>query len=362
LLDRWVLSCLDRLTQEVTAAMDDYDLQQAVRPFVHFIEDLTNWYIRRSRRRFWKSSDDADKAQAYATLYEVLLTLSKIAAPFVPFISEEIFRNLRTPELPESVHLCDFPKADGHRRDTKLEEQMAAVMTVVQLGRAIRAERNLKVRQPLAAVHVVCRDATKLSQLKELEDLIVDELNIKTVVFNHDETELVTLSAKPDFKKLGKRLGPKIKLAADLIAKWESDKLHALLQGEKVALELDGQTFEFSGEDLTIQRQPMAGLAVASEGDQVVALETELTPALVREGLARELVNRIQNLRKDADFEVTQRIRLQIAGDDELAATVNEYRDFIMAETLCADLALAANEAEPCDLNGHSAQLKLQPV
>jgi isoleucyl-tRNA synthetase len=362
LLDRWVLSCLDRLTQEVTAAMDDYDLQQAVRPFVHFIEDLTNWYIRRSRRRFWKSTDDADKAQAYATLYEVLLTLSKIAAPFVPFISEEIFKNLRTAELPESVHLCDFPKADGHRRDEKLEAQMAAVMTVVQLGRAIRAERNLKVRQPLAALHVVCRDAAKLTLIRELEELIEDELNVKTVVFNHDETELVTLSAKPNFKVWGPKFGPKLKQAVALIAKWESAKLNAMLQGATVALELDGQTFELGGGDLIIQRQPKPGLAVASEGDQVVALETELTPALIREALARELVNRIQNLRKDSDLEVTQRIRLQIAGDAEVQATVDEYRDLIQTETLCTNLALAENDAEPCDLNGHSTRIRLQPV
>ena len=362
LLDRWVLSCLDRLTQEVTTAMDDYDLQQAVRPFVHFIEDLTNWYIRRSRRRFWKSTDDADKAQAYATLYEVLLTLSKIAAPFVPFISEEIFKNLRTPELPESVHLCDFPKAAGHRRDEKLEAQMAAVMTVVQLGRAIRAERNLKVRQPLAALHVVCRDAAKLALIRELEDLIVDELNVKKVIFNHDETELVTLSAKPNFKVWGPKFGPKLKQAVALIAKWESSQLNAMLQGSTVALELDGQTFELGGGDLIIQRQPKAGLAVASEGDQVVALETELTPALIREALARELVNRIQNLRKDSNLEVTQRIRLQIAGDDELAATVNEYRDLIQTETLCTKLTLAENDAEPCDLNGHSTRIKLRPI
>ncbi len=362
LLDRWVLSCLDRLTQEVTTAMDDYDLQQAVRPFVRFIEDLTNWYIRRSRRRFWKSTDDADKAQAYATLYEVLLTLSKIAAPFVPFISEEIYKNLRTPDMPESVHLCDFPKAVGNRRDVQLEEQMAAVMTAVQLGRAIRAERNLKVRQPLAAVHVVCRDASKLAQLRQLEDLIVEELNIKKVVFNLDETELVTLSAKPNFKVWGPKFGPKLKQAVGLIAKWDSSKLNTLLHGGTAPLEIDGQTYELTGSDLIIQRQPKPGLAVASEGDQVVALETELTPALLREGLARELVNRIQNLRKDADLVVTQRIRLHIAGDAEVQATVAEFRDLIMAETLCTELACAENDAEPCDLNGHSTRLQLQAV
>ncbi|MCX6996729.1 MAG: isoleucine--tRNA ligase [Kiritimatiellaeota bacterium] len=363
LLDRWVLSALERLTQEVTTAMDAYDLQQAVRPFVRFIEDLTNWYIRRSRRRFWKSSDDADKAHAYATLYEVLLTLSKIAAPFVPFISEAIYRNLRTPNLPESVHLCDFPQADVRRRDPALEAQMEAVMTVVQLGRAIRAERNLKVRQPLVAAHVVCRHAGRLDQIRALQELIVDELNVKAVVFNHDETELVNLTAKPDFKKLGPRLGSRVKQAAGLIQQWPSAKLNALLHGENVTLELDGQTFEIAGDDLAVQRQPKHGLAVASAGDLVVALEVDLTEALIREGLARELVNRIQSLRKDADLEVTRRIRVQFAGDEQLRAAVREHQEFIQAETLCTELQWSDTVAgEACDLNGHPARLQLQPL
>ncbi len=363
LLDRWVLSALDRLTAEVTTAMDAYDLQQAVRPFVRFVEDLTNWYIRRSRRRFWKSSDDADKAQAYATLYTVLLTLSKIAAPFVPFISEAIYRNLRTPEQPASVHLCDFPAADSRRRDPALEAQMDAVMTVVQLGRAVRAERNLKVRQPLAAAHVVCRAVDRLDQVRALQELIADELNVKTVVFNHDETELVNLSAKPDFKKLGPRLGPKVKQAAGLIQQWPSAKLNALLQGERVTLELDGLTCDITSDDLAIQRQPKHGLAVASAGELVVALEIDLTDALVREGLARELVNRIQNLRKEADLEVTRRIRLHLAADELTAAAVKEHLAFIQTETLCNELVWdAAAEGEACDLNGHPARVQLQPV
>ena len=363
LLDRWILSALDRLTQEVTTAMDAYDLQQAVRPFVRFIEDLTNWYIRRSRRRFWKSSDDADKAQAYATLYAVLLTLSKIAAPFVPFISESLYRNLRTPDLPESVHLCDFPQADVRRRDPALEAQMETVMTAVQLGRAIRAERNLKVRQPLVAAHVVCRQVARLEQVRALQELIADELNVRTVVFDHDETALVTLTAKPDFKKLGPRLGSKVKQAAALIQQWPSAKLNALLHGEKVSLELDDQVFEITGDDLAIQRQPKHGLAVASAGDLVVALEVDLTDALVREGLARELVNRIQNLRKDADLEVTRRIRVQLAGDEQLRAAMREHQDFIKSETLCTELQWSdAVTGETCDLNGHPTRLQLQPV
>ena len=206
LLDRWIISTLDRLTQEVVAAMDGYDLQQAVRPFVQFIEELTNWYIRRSRRRFWKSSDDEDKNNAYATLYEVLVRLSKIAAPFVPFISDAIYRNLKTDDMPESVHLCDFPVADGSRRDEELEAQMSQVMAVVGMGRQLRADYELKVRQPLKGMHIICRDENRLRQIEALSDIIIDELNLKELWFGRDETELADLNAKANFGRLGASL------------------------------------------------------------------------------------------------------------------------------------------------------------
>jgi isoleucyl-tRNA synthetase len=217
LMDRWILSRLDRLAGDVVAALDAYDLQLAVRPLVQFIDDLTNWYIRRSRRRFWKSEDDADKTRAYETLHTVLLRLCRIAAPFTPFLSEEIHRSLRTDDMPESVHLCDYPLPGALPRDEALEAQMARVQEVVGLARQLRADFNLKVRQPLAALHVVCRDDAVLDLVRPLADIVADELNVKEVRFGRDESALAELSAKANFKTLGPRLGGLMKKAVAAI-------------------------------------------------------------------------------------------------------------------------------------------------
>ena len=357
-MDRWILSTLDRVTGEVVAAMDAYDLQQAVRPLVQFIDDLTNWYIRRSRRRFWKSEDDADKTRAYETLHAVLLRLCQIAAPFVPFISEEIYRNLRTAGLPESVHLCDFPLPGGLARDEALEAQMAKVQEVVGLARQLRADFNLKVRQPLAALHVVCRDAALLDLVRPLADIVADELNVKEVRFGRDETALAELSAKANYKTLGSKLGGLMKKAVGAIAAFAPAQIATLLDGGQVALELDGKSIVLDPADVLIQRTPKAGMAVASSGALVVALETALTPALVQEGHARELINRIQNLRKDRDLDVADRIALKISGDAELLAAVAAHRETIAAETLAEQLE-AVPGAGDVDVNGHGCAIEL---
>ncbi len=362
LLDRWILSALERLTQEVVAAMDRYDLQQAVRPFVQFVEELTNWYIRRSRRRFWKSLDDADKAQAYATLYRVLMTLSKIAAPFVPFMSEAIYRNLRTADQPESVHLCDFPVSSGGR-DLELEEQMSLVMAAVGMGRQLRADFNLKVRQPLSGLHVICRDEARLARLKALSELMAEELNVREVWFGRDETELADLSAKPNFGRLGPRLGAQVKKAAQAIQKMDVSAMAELLNGRNVLLSVDGQAVEFTPEEIIIERKPKEGLAVASEGDLVVALEMKLTPELVCEGLAREFVNKVQTMRKEADLDVVQRIRLDVQADEEVREALREHAGYIATETLCEDCALVEQVPEGAlawDLNGHACQIHMK--
>ncbi len=349
-LDRWIRSSLETLIREVTDAMDDYDLQRAVRPFVAFIDDLTNWYIRRSRRRFWKSQDDDDKAQAYQTLNYVLLQLSKIAAPFVPFISESIYQNLRTDDMPESVHLCEFPKADAANRDEELEAEMAQVTTVVKLGRQLRSAHDLKVRQPLSILHIVSRNKDNLRRIEALGDIILDELNVKKLDFGKHETTLAHLKAKPDFKKLGPRLGPKVKKAAPVIAAMSDEELEALAEGGKVSVKVDGEDVELSHDDVVIERLPKAGLVVASEGQLVIALETKLTSELVQEGIAREIVNRLQNKRKNDGLEVSDRIRRWYHTDDEVRAAEDKACDYINAETLCVQSQFVS--AKPTDLTG----------
>ncbi|MDR0994392.1 MAG: isoleucine--tRNA ligase [Verrucomicrobiota bacterium] len=359
LLDRWILSTLDRLTAEVVKAMDAYDLQQAVRPFVQFIDELTNWYIRRSRRRFWKSDDDADKTSAYETLHAVLLQLCQIAAPFTPFIAEEIYRNFRTSDMPESVHLCDFPLPGAQPRDEALEAQMQQVMTVVTLARQLRADFNLKVRQPLSALHIICRDPAVLDLIRPLQDIVADELNVKEVRFGNDETELAELTAKANFKTLGPKLGARMQKAVLAIAALDAERLAQLLAGEAVEIEVEGQVVSLAPEDVLLQRTPKEGLAVASDGALVIALETELTPELVREGLARELVNRIQNLRKAADLDVAEHITLEISADAALVEAISAHQHTIATETLARNIRAVCGAGD-LDINSHPCCIHLQ--
>jgi isoleucyl-tRNA synthetase len=362
-LDRWILSRLDALTQDVVAAMDKYELQQAVRPLVAFVEDLTNWYIRRSRRRFWKSDDDADKAAAYATLYETLLRFCRIAAPFIPFVTEAMYQNLRRPGDPESVHFCDFPVSGGEHRDRGLEEQMADVMTVVGLARQVRAQHDLKVRQPLAGLHVVCRDSARLDRVRAMAEVIADELNIKEVRFSSEEGALATLHAKANFRALGPKLGSAVKQAAAAIAALDSEALLRILNGGRVAAVVQGQPVEFGADDVLVERTPREGLAVASEGEWIVALETALTEALVDEGSAREFINKVQTMRKDADFVVTQRIRIRYASSPEVRRAIETHAGLICQETLCDQLEVREDTGgEERELNGIPLRLQIEPV
>ncbi len=363
-LDRWILSALDRLTEQVVAAMDQYDLQGAVRPFLRFTDELTNWYIRRSRRRFWKSADDADKRAAYATLYEVLLTFSRIAAPFIPFTSEAIWRNLRSDDLPESVHLTDYPVSDGSRRDPRLERQMDDAMAVVSLGRQIRRQHDLKVRQPLAAMHIAGGDPERLADLREVQDLIADELNVDQVHFETDARQLARLRAKPNFRLLGPRLGPDLPRVAEVLRNLDDATIEHLSQGGSLQVETSRGPVDLTAQDIQIERIPRPGMAVAAEGDWVVALDTRLTPALIAEGLAREFVNRVQNLRKDADLDVAQRIRVRFAADDTLREAIERHSDYIRAETLAVELTAADDLGDLAaeDLNGHPCRISIDAV
>ncbi len=361
-LDRWIVSSLETLVSDVTQAMDTYDLQRSVKPFVSFVEDLTNWYIRRSRRRFWKSQNDDDKTHAYRTLRYVLVQLCKVAAPFTPFISEAIYRNLKGDGMPDSVHLCDFPTADAAARDEALEARMALVQTVVRLGRQLRTENDLKVRQPLSVLHVVSSKPEVLQRLEGFEELVTDELNVKAMAFGCDETAMADVSVKADFRKLGPKFGPRMKAVASAIAGLGTAQAAALAASRPVTLDLAGEAVVLTAEDVVVQRAPKAGMVVASEGDVLVGIETALTPELMREGLAREFVSRVQNLRKEADFEVTQRIAVTVEADAEARAAIEAHADYVKAETLCEALAFGPLADGLCELNGHAVKIAVAKV
>ena len=365
--------------------MDDYDLQKSVRPFVLFVEDLTNWYIRRSRRRFWKSQNDADKLHAYRTLRYVLVQLCKVAAPFTPFISDAIYRNLRGKNMPESVHLCEFPSANEGARNEKLERYMAIIQRVVSLGRQLRTDNDLKVRQPLAMLHIVSSDleirkqfemydkvlqtdlgvsGAQLSSLgvdKIAHTMIEDELNVKAMRFDRDETAFVHLDVKADFRKLGPRFGAKMKLAAAAIAALPSGQAAQLAAGKSIQTIIDNNHETIEPTDVVVQRTPRDGLVVAAEGNVIVAIEIKLTPELVREGLAREFVSKVQNLRKEADFEVSQRIVIEFAAGDEVAAAIQAHRPYIESETLAISCVRQAKlpDATELDLNGRACRVRV---
>ena len=342
LLDRWILSRTEDTVGRVRVCMDDYDLMGATQQFAGLIEDLTNWYIRRSRRRFWKSSDDADKAEAYQTLHHVLITVAKTAAPFIPFMTEAIYRNLRTAEMPESVHLCDFPEETGRYHDAALNRRMANAQTAVKLGHFLRKQANIKVRQPLQAAVLVSADALVRDDFAAMAEIIAEELNVKAVRIESDEEKLVHLSVKPNLKALGPRHGAVLKSLAPLITALDGAAIARLRRGETVALPLpNGTLAEIVEADVLVQRDERAGLSVANEGAVTVALEVALTEDLVLEGWAREIVSRLQNLRKDSGFEVGDRIRVRHHLPAAAAAALAKFGDYVRAETLAVAMEAA---------------------
>jgi isoleucyl-tRNA synthetase len=335
-MDRWILSETQALIQQVTEQLDLYDLQKGIDPIVEFIDSLNNWYIRRSRRRFWRpeSKNDVDKRQAYQTLYSVLLVLVQVAAPFIPFITEEIYRNLKAKGLPESVHLTDFPAYDPGRRDPELEEKMSLTRRAVSMGRALRTLHNLKTRQPLKALHLVTKDQQEKRILIEMEELIKDELNVRGVVFRENEEELVEYTAKPNYKVLGKKLGKDMKAAAARIEGLSMREIQSLLEGATLSIEIGQRVFDLTEDGVIIARIERENLKVLNEGSLTVALDSELTDELIQEGMVRDLIRGIQNLRKELDLEVTDRIELSLFGAEKVKRAVEENEDTLKSETL----------------------------
>ena len=364
-LDRWILSRLQQATADIRERMDAYDLQRSALRFTGLIEELTNWYIRRSRRRFWKSEDDEDKAEAYATLHHVLLTFCKLAAPFIPFVTEEIYRNLRTSHMPESVHLCDFPEVDEQHLDAVLSRRMGNTMLAASLGRFLRTRASLRVRQPLKSAVLVSADAEVRADLERMGGLIADELNVKEVVVGGDEEALVELSAKANFKALGPRLGKRMRAAAKAIESLAPAGIQSLRAGGSHSVELDdGQApVEIFLDDIVVQRSERAGMTVANEGAITVALETTLDEELVCEGWAREIVSKLQNMRREAGLEVSDRIRVAYELPPEGMEAIRRFGDYIGSETLAVEFAAGVPKGvEESEINGMCCRFCLEKV
>lgn len=341
-LDRWLLSITQKLVKDVTDALDAYDLSQAIDPIVAYIDQVNNWYIRRSRRRFWKSENDGDKKEAYEALYIALKTFSQVAAPVIPFITEAMWQNLKTAADSESVHLTDYPVYDESKRDLELEFKMSTVQKAVSMGRSLRSQYNLKNRQPLKSVEFVTRNPDEKIVLVEMEDSIREELNVKKVVFHEREDELVEYKAKANFKTLGKELGPLMKAAAGVIAGLDNASIQSILDGSKLSIDVQGKAVELDAEKIIVDRLEKASLKVVNDGTLTVALDSEITEELKMEGYVRDLVRGIQNLRKESGFDVTDRIKLTVSGSDVCAKAFDMFRDYVANEVLAVEAAFVA--------------------
>ena len=333
-LDRWLLSITQKLKSDVSVALDNYDLSGAIDPIISYIDQLNNWYIRRSRRRFWKSENDSDKTEAYEALYIALKTFSQVAAPFIPFITESMWQNLRNDEDPISVHLSDYPVAEEDKRDLALEFKMDTVQKAVSMGRSLRSQYNLKNRQPLRSVEFVTRNPEEKAVLLEMEESIREELNVKKVVFHEREDELVEYSAKANFKVLGKELGPLMKAASAVIAALDQSSIQSILEGGTLSIDVEGKTVELTEEKIIVERHEKAALKVVNDGTLTVALDSEITEELKLEGYVRDFVRGIQNLRKESGFEVTDRIEITASGNETLEKAFDMFVDYISSETL----------------------------
>lgn len=340
-LDRWLCATLTSLVQGVNENLERFDLTRVCRDISTFVvDDLSNWYVRRSRRRFWKSDIGEDKLAAFQTLYECLMVLSRLMAPFAPFFAETLYRNLRNEELelPQSVHLAMYPRQGQvplDYSDKPLQDQMNMARRIVNLGRSLRNEAAIKVRQPLQSLVVVSKHEKRTNLIESMSRLVREELNVKEIKFVADKGELLTKTAKPNFKTLGPKAGKNMQQVAEKIRNFSEKDIDELVEKDYITLSMDGDSIQITADDINIITENRPGLVAGSDSDLTVALETDISEALLFEGLAREVVNRVQNMRKEAGFEVTDRIQVTAnPGSEQLCRAIESEKNYIQSETL----------------------------
>jgi len=341
-LDKWLLSSLYALVRDVTTAFEEYDVPGTTRPIEGFVNSLSNWYLRRSRRRFWKSESDSDKYAAYATLYEVLTTLSSLLAPSMPFLAEELYQNLVLSvdeNAPESIHLTNWPGQKAELVDDDLNAEMQLVMKLASIGHAARNKAAIKVRQPLSRVAFSTGSAFESRVIKKYEAVLSNELNVKEIAVLGSAGEVVTYTLNPLPRQLGSKYQDKFPKVRKAILELDANVAAVkLLEEESVFIRVDGEELEIMPDEVEVRADAKSGLTVAQDGAYLAALSTELTDELISEGYAREFIRRVQDLRKEAGFEISDRIEVYFEAGDTLTRAVNSNAEYIKGEVLAVML------------------------
>ncbi|HTY36917.1 MAG TPA: isoleucine--tRNA ligase [Bacteroidota bacterium] len=366
-IDQWILSELNSLIRNYVQWMSDYDVTRAARAISDFtIDQLSNWYVRRNRRRFWKSEKGRDKTAAYQTLFECMTSVSKLMAPFAPFLAEEVYQNLNAVakrESAESVHLCTIPAVDESVINPVLEERMERAIKIVGLVRAMRMKSNLKVRQPLKKIIVPVSNDHERSVVRQMEDVILEEINVKQIEFVTDDSGIVKKKAKPNFRSLGQKFGKTVQPIAARIREFTSAEITQLERQGSMVVPVNGVEYTIAKEDVEVLHEDLKGWMVETDGTLTVALDTELDEELIEEGLAREFVNRVQNMRKDAGLEVTDRIRIYYRSTEKLGRALTRLAAYVAQETLATELSAnppATATLVDADINGEAASIGIE--
>ncbi len=346
-IDRWILSLLNSLVATVTAEFDDYEPTRGVRAISAFVLDnLSNWYVRLNRKRFWSRGLDQDKLAAYQTLYTCLLTVAKLMAPVSPFFSDRLYRDLTHCSSGNSVHLADFPKADNPLIDKALEQRMDIAQRLTSLVLSLRKKANIKVRQPLAKMLVPSSSDELSAIVKAVTPIVAAEVNVKAIEIVNADNEVFVKRVVPDFKKLGPKFGKKMKAAAEIIKALDRKQIAELEAKGSIAIDVDGETTAVDLADVKVISEDMDGWLVANDGDLTVALDIEISPALFREGLAREIINRVQNIRKKRDYDITDHINIQFLPCPEIEPVIAEYGEYIATQVLADGIVIDGKDGE----------------
>jgi isoleucyl-tRNA synthetase len=363
-MDKWLLSKVNTMVQAVDDDLGSYKIPDAGRALQEFVDDMSNWYVRRSRERFWAKGMEQDKINAYMTLYTALVTTCKAAAPMIPFMTEDIYRNIVCKvdaSAPESIHLCDFPTVDAAQIDKELEKSMDEVLKVVVMGRACRNTANIKNRQPIAKMYIKAPETLP----EYFTDIIKDELNVKEVIFTEDVSAFISYTFKPQMRTVGPKYGKLLNKIRQILPELDGNAAMAELKAEgALKLNLDGEEVVLTEEDLLIETAQMEGYVSEDNQDISVVIDTNLTPELIEEGFVRELISKIQTMRKEAGFEVMDKIRVSVKNNDRIVEILKKFEQEILSDVMADEIAYdaAAGYTKDWNINGEVVTLSVEKL